>query len=56
MATLAAGDTTTQLVLYIKTNAAGSDVHPKLKAALVTELTANAAIELQSLLKRFIAR
>jgi hypothetical protein len=56
MATLAAGDVTTQLVIWLNANAATPDRQTKAKAALVTETLLPAATEITPLLKAFIAR
>lgn len=56
MSTLPAGDVTTQVRIYLDTNAAGSDVMTKLKSALVTTLSANPAIKTTELLVQYIAR
>lgn len=58
MATLAAGDVTTQLRLWINTNAApnGGDQNSKLPPPLATATGLPAAKDLTMLLSKFIAR
>jgi hypothetical protein len=56
VATLAAGDVTTQLQLWLRLNAATPDRQTKAQAALVTETLLPAATEITPLLKAFIAR
>jgi hypothetical protein len=56
MATLPAGDTTTQLRIWIDTNAAGADVNTKVRAAAAAANLLPATMEIHPLLKALIAR
>lgn len=56
MATLAAGDVTTQLRLWINANAAGVNVNEKIQAAATTALVIPATTEPTVALSKFIAR
>lgn len=56
MATLAAGDVTTQLRKWINSNATGGDVNTKMRPPLATATTLAASKDLTLLLRKFIAR
>jgi len=56
MAVLAAGDTTTQLTIWIKANADGIEKHIKCKVALVTATGLAATTDLTTLFAKFINR
>jgi hypothetical protein len=56
MATLAAGDVTTQLSKWIAANATAGDVNTKMRAALATATGLPATKDVTMLLLKFIAR
>lgn len=56
MATLPAGDVTTQIAIYRNANAAGSDAISKLNTALAVSTGYAASLDVTTHLGKFIAR